>query len=492
MLTIHIFTSPYPIISGPATVYALSTTQYCTPFYPNRIWDWTVTGGTVVSGQGTNCITVEWGEYPLCGCGEVTVCETDLATGCTGCATLDITMMPTDANITGYVYYDNAYNTALNGVTIYLYDPVIGGLIATTTTGPNLSGPNPTGDPGYYSFSGIADGTYRLFGSFNGTWGGNNATDALIIQLRSVGLWPLYWLRDTVADVNLTYTVTALDALLVKLRTVGMINSYARGDWEVTDTTFPLVTSAQVDLDALCVGDVNGSYIPTGLKDVSYLTANEGETMTIPVNTSFTYNIYSSSVAELGAMTLFMSYDESLFEIERVNTSLDEMYYVIESGRLAMAWSDPKSMSVNGEEPILSLQIRAKESVSQPTQIFTILPGSEFADAQAIRYDNFNLKLNSVVTGTNEFAIYNYPNPFKNTTTVVYTIPEDGQVTLVLTDMYGKSIKTLVSNFQETGTYSVVVDPIELNMKAGVYMYNITVEGTGNTHVKVGKMVLTR
>jgi hypothetical protein len=42
-----------------------------------------------------------------------------------------------------------------------------------------------TGEPGYYAFTNVAAGNYRLESTFNGTWGGNNATDALLIQLEA-------------------------------------------------------------------------------------------------------------------------------------------------------------------------------------------------------------------------------------------------------------------------------------------------------------------
>ena len=53
---------------------------YCTPLNVGSTYFWAVTGGTVVGGQGTNCVTILWGAI---GSGTVSVAETTNV-GCTG------------------------------------------------------------------------------------------------------------------------------------------------------------------------------------------------------------------------------------------------------------------------------------------------------------------------------------------------------------------------------------------------------------------------
>jgi hypothetical protein len=94
--------------------------------------------------------------------------------------------------------------------------------------------------------------------------------------------------------------------------------------------------------------------------------------------------------------------------------------------------------------------------------------------------------------GSTEFSMYNYPNPFVNNTSIVYTLPEAGHVKLLLTDVNGKTIRTLVDDFNDAGFHKVVVDPATLNMATGVYFYRIIVESATDSFTKVNKMVLTR
>lgn len=51
---------PTPVITGLATVCNNNTYTYSTPDTPGATYNWTVTGGIILSGQGTHQITVQW------------------------------------------------------------------------------------------------------------------------------------------------------------------------------------------------------------------------------------------------------------------------------------------------------------------------------------------------------------------------------------------------------------------------------------------------
>ncbi len=510
---VTIYNTPAPVISGPITVTANDTVTYSVVGGdPTHLFTWTVVGGAIIEGWGTPTIKVAWGNYPPCGCGTVKVCETVGTPGCMGCFEQAITILPNalSRSLYGFVTYKNGFETGLNGVTLNLRDLTTNNIVATTVTGPNM---NPdslfAGYPGYYEFT-IADPNgnivlgnpqYRIESSYNGAWGGNNATDALLIQLHiinsvNLGLPPYGPLNLTVADVNGSNTITGLDALYVKLRTVNSISSYPAGDWKFDSNpiAIPAAGSLRHDYNGLCVGDVNGSYIPTGLKDANFFSVVEGKTQTVPVEETFTYTISSNAKAQVGAMTLFMNYDATMFEVVEIASQNDEMKYVIENGKVAIAWADTKPMSVQADDQLFTLTLKAKAPITEATQIFSVTNGSEFADGLGTRYDNFELKMSKVITptGANEFTLFNYPNPFNVETKVVYTLPEAGQVKLVITDLYGKTIRTLVDDAQEAGTYSVNVNGSELNLSAGVYLYRIEVAGANENFVKVNKLIFAR
>ena len=384
--------------------------------------------------------------------------------------------------------YDNNYETKLNGVTVQLRN-ISNELMGTTQTINDTI----TGQSGYYAFSDIPNGTYTLSGSYDGTWGGNNATDALLVQLHIIANPLLTGLRKTVADVNASLTISGLDALYIKLRTIGSIDSYPAGDWKIKDTTV-VAPNLSIPLHALCVGDVNGSFIPVGFKETTFLSLVEDGVMEVPVGEPFIYNIHSSRDAELGAMTIFLGYDKDRYEVIDIVGASEGMKYAFGDGKISIAWADTKPLKMNVDDLVLGVNMRVKDKISEPSRVFTIKAGSEFADILASPYENFDLKMPNLLTtdGSQKIALYNYPNPFAGTTTIVYTLPEAGHVKLLLTDLYGKTISTLIDLQNTAGQHTLTVDPARLNMTSGVYMYKIIFESSTDTYVKINKMVFTR
>ena len=97
----------------------------------------------------------------------------------------------------------------------------------------------------------------------------------------------------------------------------------------------------------------------------------------------------------------------------------------------------------------------------------------------------------------NEHTVYtfglsmNYPNPFNPTTTIGYDVAVAGEVSIVIYDMVGREIKTLVSNHANPGSYSVVWNAKNnqgLEVSAGVYIYKMI----AGDFIKVNKMMLIK
>jgi photosystem II stability/assembly factor-like uncharacterized protein len=77
----------------------------------------------------------------------------------------------------------------------------------------------------------------------------------------------------------------------------------------------------------------------------------------------------------------------------------------------------------------------------------------------------------------------NYPNPFNPATTIRFSIPKDGFVTLKVYDAVGKEVETLVNKKMSAGTQEVTFDAKNLN--SGVYFYRISTEGFTDTKLMV-------
>ena len=66
----------------------------------------------------------------------------------------------------------------------------------------------------------------------------------------------------------------------------------------------------------------------------------------------------------------------------------------------------------------------------------------------------------------------NYPNPFNPTTTIAFSLPASSQVTMVVYDMLGRSVRTLIDGTVAAGRNEVVFDAAGL--PTGTYLYRIT------------------
>jgi hypothetical protein len=84
------------------------------------------------------------------------------------------------------------------------------------------------------------------------------------------------------------------------------------------------------------------------------------------------------------------------------------------------------------------------------------------------------------------FLVHNFPNPFNAVTTIVFNLPQSGDVSLNVFDIKGRLVSTLVGSWIEAGTHQVVFDANHL--VSGIYVYQLA---TGNSLV-TGKMVLLK
>ena len=91
-----------------------------------------------------------------------------------------------------------------------------------------------------------------------------------------------------------------------------------------------------------------------------------------------------------------------------------------------------------------------------------------------------------------EFALHqNYPNPFNPVTTINYDLAKDGHVSIVVYDLLGREVKTLVNKVQNAGYASIRwdgTDNLGKTLASGMYFYQMY---TGD-FILVRKMVLLK
>ncbi len=108
---------------------------------------------------------------------------------------------------------------------------------------------------------------------------------------------------------------------------------------------------------------------------------------------------------------------------------------------------------------------------------------------------NSTIYSNEIVTDVEEHQVnlpenfevhQNYPNPFNPATTISFTIPESGKVSIKVYDLLGSELKTLINKNMQAGTHKVNFNAE--NLTSGIYFYSVR---TGNISI-TRKMILLK
>ena len=72
---------------------------------------------------------------------------------------------------------------------------------------------------------------------------------------------------------------------------------------------------------------------------------------------------------------IFLGYNQDRFEVIDIASQWEGMKYLIGDGLVAIAWADTKPLTVHPDDMVLSLNMKAKEKISEPSTVFSIMPG---------------------------------------------------------------------------------------------------------------------
>ena len=104
-----------------------------------------------------------------------------------------------------------------------------------------------------------------------------------------------------------------------------------------------------------------------------------------------------------------------------------------------------------------------------------------------------NFSIRGVVTVEDEeafsrsFNLYpNYPNPFNPSTTISFTLSNASRVSLLIYDIHGREVESLIEGIQPAGSHSIEWNAS--NLASGVYFYRLTAD----EFIQTRKMILIK
>ena len=120
--------------------------------------------------------------------------------------------------------------------------------------------------------------------------------------------------------------------------------------------------------------------------------------------------------------------------------------------------------------PVMDLEFRSSD-----TTMYAATHGrGMFLTSLSENVSSINKTTNQI---PNNFEIYqNYPNPFNPTTTIQYQLPVAGNVKVIIYNITGEKVATLIDDFQQAGRHIVSWDGKNnngQNVSSGVYLYSI-------------------
>ncbi len=88
-----------------------------------------------------------------------------------------------------------------------------------------------------------------------------------------------------------------------------------------------------------------------------------------------------------------------------------------------------------------------------------------------LQLDTTTTSINQVANSATNLTVY--PNPFTSAITISYTLPQNQNVLLTLTDITGKQIATLANETQNPGQHIYTFDADKYNIPAGMYFIKL-------------------
>ena len=246
------------------------------------------------------------------------------------------------------------------------------------------------------------------------------------------------------------------------------------------------------NLYAMCTGDFNGSLPSGGLKSAtSSLMLATNSNMQVGANQEFELPLRAGSRMEVGAVSMILEIPSGLVNVQDVvvNGSTVPVLWAVKGNELRIGWNSSMPVNVAENETLVTLKLKTNTSFTMGESIDIALkfdPLNELADGNFDVIQDANLMVAMVgngVTGihnpadNNSLSLGNYPNPFKNSTTVEYTLPVQGKVTIQVYNSLGQLVKSLVDASQNAGDYSIRMDAN--NLMPGIYIAKLRLTNTG-------------
>lgn len=408
-------------------------------------------------------------------------------TGSNGCFTSDSVVVTVDSNllgknILGKLVYDNTLFSPLNA----------GSVVLNFATGASVGNVN-VDVAGNFLFQNLADSSYVLSGTTTKPWGGVTSGDALLINNYFANPVGISGLKIVAADVNGDQAINSTDALLTLQRSINAISSFPAGDWVyATDTLTLAGADINQNVRALCVGDANASYNP-GLRVLPKVLLMQASMTGVPARGQVSVPMYVNEAISIGSyqFELTLHPGDVLVDIS-IPGRTDKPIFTQHGQQVKLAWFTTSGpLELEADQQLMQLTIRTSGFGAEGIP-FEVVGQSELTDMQANVYNMVGVRTPVWTSSVLEAALSlrNFPNPARDFTEIMYSLPHDGEVKLSITDMTGRMIDMPVNQQQQSGNYELRWDGS--NLAPGMYFIRLELFKDGEVAVRNERMIIQK
>ena len=284
------------------------------------------------------------------------------------------------------------------------------------------------------------------------------------------------------------------------------------------EVVLPVININSNEYDAIIPG-----YIPTGFIDVvAKATDAKGNECELNASPAFYFSSNTDNI-KLDARLGMTSYKLNNVDSINFNTG-DTLNYTISyinygsdvARNVVVTFPSTPYLKPIGSQSITIDSLAANDTVDVPVNLF-FLGKQQSSDEYThyspsitwtsggttyLRKHNILVDFQNTITGMeqtastipNKFELYqNYPNPFNPSTTIKYDLPKESSVKIVVYDILGREITTLVNEIEKAGSYKTVWNASQL--ASGVYFYRFQATpngGQAGDYISVKKLLLLK
>jgi len=224
------------------------------------------------------------------------------------------------------------------------------------------------------------------------------------------------------------------------------------------------------------------------------------DTLTLPSFKEFDLHVKMKPASEISAISLGFYFPEEYLEItgmELTHGAIGYNYNVTDS-LIRMAWSSVIPIIISENDTIITLNLKTLDISGLSNTIkLEIYEYSEFADQSANIIEDVILEIPEIQflipepgDSINGNYVSLYPNPFKNFTTIYFTLKAESQVGISVFNTAGMELKMFEEKTYPEGHHQVDINGLDL--AKGVYMVKFAISNAETSGNKLFKIISIR